>query len=79
MYTMDERQMTSHSLQWLDYVLLSVILMASLGIGVYHSVITRVHQTQENYLMANRNMPVYPVACSIIVTSFSAITFLGKT
>ena len=61
----------------LDYVICTAVLCISLGIGIYHSLHDRSSQSEENYLMANRSMAVVPVVCSLFVTQYSAISFIG--
>ena len=59
------------SVSILDYVVLVVILLASLGIGIFYSCKQR---TQEEYLHGGRKMSLLPVAISMVVSQISAIT-----
>ena len=65
-------------LHWVDYVVCGIILTTNVLVGIYHNIKNKSKQTEENYLMANRDMSVFPVACSLFVTTFSATSFLGK-
>ena len=59
-----------------DYGVVAATLLFSLIIGIYYACASK--QTNEDLLVGGRNMRVWPVACSILVTYLSAITVLGK-
>ena len=61
---------------WADYLVLTLVLIASCSVGVYYGFFKR-STTTEDYLMADRSMPVIPVAVSLYVSWVSAISFLG--
>lgn len=58
----------------LDFALLAVYLLATLGIG---GLFYKRHSTSAEFLFAGRSVSWIPVAVSILATDFSAITFLG--
>ncbi|CAG7718018.1 unnamed protein product [Allacma fusca] len=58
-----------------DYIVAVGALFISLLIGIYHAMVKK--QTNEDLLLGGRNTSVLPVACSIVVTYFSAIAILG--
>lgn len=60
-----------------DYFFFSVMLLISAGIGVYFRFAGGKQQTTEEFLLAGKNMPILPVAFSVMATSFSANTILG--
>jgi len=62
----------------LDYLSVTLTLIISLGIGVYHAFKGRGKQTSEDLLMGGRQMSVIPIACSMLVTYLSAISIIGK-
>ncbi|XP_067672715.1 sodium-coupled monocarboxylate transporter 1-like [Haliotis asinina] len=60
-----------------DYVLFSLTLAASLGIGLFFAIKDRMKLDSEEYLLGGRKMYVIPVALSLLVTFMSALTLLG--
>ena len=61
----------------LDYVMFVILLVASLGIGIFHAIRGRGGSTKE-YLRGGGNMRPIPVAMSLMVTFSSSIMVLGK-
>lgn len=59
-----------------DYMVMAAFLLISLGIGVYYGLIQK-QRTTEEYLLGNRQMQLFPVALSILVTYQSAISVIG--
>ncbi|XP_046352936.2 sodium-coupled monocarboxylate transporter 1-like [Haliotis rufescens] len=60
-----------------DYVLFSLTLAASLGIGLVFAIKDRKKMESEEYLLGGRKMYAIPVALSLLVTFMSALTLLG--
>lgn len=58
-----------------DYVVFSLMLAVSLGIGLYHAL--RGNKTTEDFLLASRSMKPVPVAMSLVATYISSISILG--
>ena len=70
--------MSSHKhLHWLDYVIFSLMILISCGMGIYHAVKAKKGHKEE-YLMGSRKMTWFPVAVSLVVTYTSGISQLGK-
>jgi len=65
---------TVNHLNVVDYVLIVVSLLVSLGIGAYYAF---AKQTTEDLLVGGRKMSPLPIAASMMVTYFSAISMLG--
>ena len=63
-------------LNYVDYIIITLTLLVSIGIGVYYAF---VKQTTEDLLVGGRNMGPLPIAASMMVTYFSAISILGIT
>uniref|UniRef100_A0A2C9KFR7 Sodium-dependent multivitamin transporter n=1 Tax=Biomphalaria glabrata TaxID=6526 RepID=A0A2C9KFR7_BIOGL len=61
-----------------DYVVFAAMLVISMGIGIWFALRGGRQKTQGEYLMANRNMSILPVAISILVSFMSAILILGN-
>ncbi|XP_037089110.1 sodium-coupled monocarboxylate transporter 1-like [Pollicipes pollicipes] len=62
----------------LDYAVFGLLLLLSLGIGVYFGV-CKGHEMKDNtgYLLGGRQMGTVPAAMSLIASFMSAITLLG--
>ena len=61
-----------------DYLLFSLFLTVSLGIGVYHACTGGRQRTITEYTMANRQMRTIPVAISMFVSIVSGVLVLGR-
>ncbi|XP_045104478.1 sodium-coupled monocarboxylate transporter 1-like isoform X1 [Portunus trituberculatus] len=61
-----------------DYVVFSIMLVVSLGIGVYSAIQSRGRESTQDFLLGGRNMPPFPVAISLLGGIFSAISILGN-
>ncbi len=61
---------------YIDYIIVTATLLVSLGIGLYHGYASK--QTTEDLLVGGRSMGPLPIACSMMVTYFSAIAILGN-
>ncbi|GFS24380.1 sodium-coupled monocarboxylate transporter 2 [Elysia marginata] len=61
-----------------DYVLFIMTLVISAGIGVFYAIMDRNKNTPKEFLLGGRNMNVFPVALSLMVTFMSALTLLGN-
>ena len=68
-----------HQLHIADYVVLAAVLVASLGVGIYHALTGGKQQTNEEFLLANRKMNPLPVGFSIAATFVTATGTLGIT
>ncbi|XP_047525468.1 putative sodium-dependent multivitamin transporter [Pieris napi] len=60
-----------------DFVIMTLTMITSIGIGIYFRFSGGKQKTNEEYLMANRNMSIFPVAVSLMASFVSAITILG--
>ncbi|XP_011310486.1 putative sodium-dependent multivitamin transporter [Fopius arisanus] len=67
----------THILQWADYLVIAVMLMISIGIGIYYRFTGGKQKTIEEYFSANRSMSILPVGIALMVSFMSAITLLG--
>ncbi|CAK1546081.1 unnamed protein product [Leptosia nina] len=56
---------------------MTITMLLSIGIGLYFRFSGGKQKTNEEYLMANRNMSILPVAVSLMASFVSAITLLG--
>ncbi|GFV39792.1 putative sodium-dependent multivitamin transporter [Trichonephila clavipes] len=59
-----------------DYIILGATLCVSSGIGLYFQ-LTSKKKTNEEYLLAGKDMSVLPVAFSLMATFMSSTTFMG--
>ena len=60
-----------------DYIIFGVMLLISVGIGVFYACAGGKQQTNREFLMADRSMRSLPVALSVLASFFSASTLLG--
>ncbi|XP_068906693.1 sodium-coupled monocarboxylate transporter 2-like [Tenebrio molitor] len=67
----------THMFQWYDYIIFLAMLLISAAIGVYYGCFGTKQATPSEYLMGNRKMRKFPIAVSVAVSHFSAITLLG--
>ena len=70
-------QKMKNSFHVADYCVFGAVLLISLGIGLYHALSCGKQKTKGEYLMGNHQMPLLPVAISILVSVISANTILG--
>jgi len=49
-----------------DYIVFSLMLSASAGIGVYFGFFSKAKNTTEEYLQGGKKMPTLPVAISLV-------------
>ncbi|GBN73768.1 Sodium-coupled monocarboxylate transporter 2 [Araneus ventricosus] len=59
-----------------DFIILAVMLVVSAGIGVFFQ-LTSKKKTNEEYLLAGKDMSILPVAFSLFATFMSATTLMG--
>lgn len=60
-----------------DYVVIVIVLAISSAIGVYYRCTGGKQKTTKEYLLADKNMSITPVAFSLMASFMSAITLLG--
>lgn len=51
---------------WSDYMVFVLMLMVCIVIGIYFGFIEKKEYTEDEYLIGGRNMPVIPVAFSLV-------------
>ncbi|XP_020612073.1 sodium-coupled monocarboxylate transporter 1-like [Orbicella faveolata] len=61
-----------------DFVVFSLTLLASMGIGIFYSRAGGAQQNNNEYLMAGRSMSSIPVAISVLASFVSSIAILGN-
>lgn len=69
--------MEENKFQLADYIIFGVMLLISVGIGVFYACAGGKQQTNREFLMADRSMRSLPVALSVLASFFSASTLLG--
>ena len=60
-----------------DYVVFAGTLLISAGIGLFYAIRDRNQNSEKEFLLAGRNLSVFPVALSLLSSFISAITLLG--
>lgn len=61
-----------------DFIVFSLTLLASMGIGIFYSRAGGAQQNNNEYLMAGRSMSSIPVAISVLASFVSSIAILGN-
>ncbi|PFX33363.1 sodium-coupled monocarboxylate transporter 1-like isoform X1 [Stylophora pistillata] len=61
-----------------DFVVFTLTLLASMGIGIFYSRAGGAQQNNNEYLMAGRSMASIPVAISVLASFVSSIAILGN-
>ncbi|XP_031637399.1 sodium-coupled monocarboxylate transporter 1 [Contarinia nasturtii] len=62
---------------WSDYSCFVMMLMVCIVIGIYFGFFEKKENTEDEYLVGNRNMPIFPVSLSLVASFISGITFVG--
>jgi sodium-coupled monocarboxylate transporter 8/12 len=69
---------------WADFTVLATSLTLSIATGIYHAMRSRsllqdkrLKSAKDEYLMGSRQMPLVPVALSLLTTFNSGILMLG--
>ncbi|XP_029284020.1 solute carrier family 5 member 6 [Cottoperca gobio] len=60
-----------------DYVIFALLLVASVGIGLYHALSGGRQRTTQEFLLADRSMSCLPVSLSLIASFQSAVAIIG--
>ncbi|CAH4035513.1 unnamed protein product [Pieris brassicae] len=60
-----------------DYIIMVATMVLSVLIGIYFRFSGGKQKTNEEYLLADRNMSIFPVAVSLVASFMSAITLMG--
>lgn len=60
-----------------DYILLTIMLLISAGIGLYYRLTGGKQKTTKEYFLADSSVSIYPVSFSLMASFMSAITLLG--
>ncbi|XP_077302036.1 putative sodium-dependent multivitamin transporter [Arctopsyche grandis] len=60
-----------------DYTIMVLMVLISMGIGLFYRFTGGRQQTTQEYLLADRNMSFIPVSFSLMASFMSAITLLG--
>lgn len=61
----------------IDYGIFALMLVFSASIGIYYRFSGGRQKTNKEYFLANKDMPILPVAFSLMASFMSAITILG--
>ncbi|XP_048841179.1 solute carrier family 5 member 6a [Brienomyrus brachyistius] len=60
-----------------DYVIFAILLVASVGIGLFYAFSGGRQRTTQEFLLADRSMSCLPVSLSLLATFQSAVAILG--
>lgn len=67
----------SRTLDGLDYTILSLLLMISVGIGVFYAWKDRKDTGTDGFLMGDRSMSLWPSSFSMVATFISSTVIIG--
>lgn len=56
----------SKNFKWPEYIVFALVLVASLGIGVFYGCFGSKNKSNEEFLMAGRSMSITPVTLSLV-------------
>jgi Na+/proline symporter len=70
--------MASGSFTAVDWVVFGILILFSGAVGIYYACTGGKQKTTDEFLMADRNMSVLPVAASILVSFQTAVLILGQ-
>lgn len=56
------------TLDWYEYVIFVGVLVTSMGIGIFYGCFGTKNRTNEEFIMAGRNMSILPVSVSIFLS-----------
>ena len=62
---------------WADYVTFSLSLVVSIAVGIYYGMFNKREANVEEFFLGGRDLAVVPVAISLFISWFSALSFLG--
>ena len=62
----------------IDYMIFIITVLISAGIGAFYAILDRKRVNNTDYHLGGKNMSVFPVAMSLMVTFMSALTLLGN-
>ncbi|XP_001358855.2 sodium-coupled monocarboxylate transporter 2 [Drosophila pseudoobscura] len=60
-----------------DYIVFTLMLSASAGIGVYFGFFSKSKNTTEEYLQGGKKMPTWPVAISLVSSQLSGVAMMS--
>lgn len=70
--------MSEEGFSIVDWVIFSVLILFSGVVGIYYACTGGKQKTTDEFLMADRKMPILPVAASILVSFQTAVLILGQ-
>ncbi|KAJ3663250.1 hypothetical protein Zmor_007553 [Zophobas morio] len=67
---------TRITLEWYDYTIFSIMFAVSTSAGIYYGCLGKKQKTISGYLLGNKRINALPIALSVAVGHFSAITLM---
>ncbi|PIK58751.1 putative sodium-dependent multivitamin transporter-like [Apostichopus japonicus] len=68
---------TENPLGWVDFIVMSVMLVAAAGMGIYHGVARGGQKTTKRFFLADRNVYGLAIAMTLLASFISPVTLLG--
>ena len=69
---------TTVRLHWADCLLFAMSLVLSLGVGLYHGCMKKLHFNADEFFLGGRQLGIVPVAISLFVSWLSALSLLSE-
>lgn len=60
-----------------DYIIFILSLVISCGIGIFYAFKDKRKQNTNDFLLGGQDMPIFPVALSLLASFLSAVSVLG--
>ncbi|KAJ3663248.1 hypothetical protein Zmor_007552 [Zophobas morio] len=67
----------TQTLEWYDYTIFGIMLTISTSFGIYYGCVGTKQKTINEYLLGNKKMNALPIALSVAVGHFTAITLMA--
>lgn len=64
-------------LSYADYAIFSLLLVGSASVGLYFLICGKKQKSNDEYLLAGKDMSIFPISFSLMATFMSATTLMG--
>ncbi|KAJ8037442.1 Sodium-coupled monocarboxylate transporter 1 [Holothuria leucospilota] len=69
---------STNPLSWVDYVVMSVLMLILIAMGIYYGAPKRRPSTTRSFFLADRNIFSLPIALTLLASFMSPVTLLGN-
>ncbi|XP_071052703.1 sodium-coupled monocarboxylate transporter 1 [Onthophagus taurus] len=74
----DNHEVITNSFSWVDYLVLTAMLVISCGIGVFYGFFGGKQETSSDFLLGGSSMGTFPMAMSLAASFITAVELLGN-